>query len=108
MNCAKCDKDFKEDESLKAGGYTQQNAHFGRPFRQFGYSCPFCRFHNTIFAIPVKVPFIRSGRTYDKLDALVEKFKNDVAAFYANRRELQGQLSLYEPDDEPTKENRAS
>jgi len=107
LNCANCERDFKEDDSNRGGGFTQQNAHFGRPYRMFGFSCPWCGFHNTVFAVPVKIPFVRSGRTYDKLDVIIERFKTDIAAFYANRKELQGQLSLYEPD-EPTEENRAS
>lgn len=99
MQCANCLRDFKEDEKEK-GFYTQQNTHFMRPFRQFGYVCPACGYHNTIFHVPVKVPFIRSGRNYDKLDSIVEKFRKDVEEFYKERVKLKNQLSLYENDTE--------
>jgi rubredoxin len=86
MTCANCDHDFREySEDNREGGYTQQNYHMGRPFRQFGYSCPNCGFHNTVFSITVKVPFVRSARTYDRLDKIVEKFKDEVIDFYKTK-----------------------
>lgn len=94
MTCANCGKDFKEDPDEK-GFYTQQNTHFGRPFRESGYVCGFCGFHNTIFQIPTKVQFTRSARTFNKLDAIVDKFRAEVEAFYNDKTKHRIQLDVF-------------
>ena len=99
MECSNCLKDFKEDEKEK-GFYTQQNPHFGRPFRQFGYVCPHCGYHNTVFHIPTRVPFLRTGRTYDKLDAIIERFQKEVENFYKERNKNKLQHTLFGESDE--------
>lgn len=101
MQCARCERDFREDEKEK-GFYTQQNDHFLRPFRQSGYVCPHCGFHNMIFHVAVPVPFIRTNATYDKLDLIVEEFKTKVESFYRERSKSKNP-NLF--DDEDTQSN---
>lgn len=95
MQCAHCLKDFKEDESSK-GFYTNQNEHFMRPFRVFGYACPFCGFNNTMFQIPIEIPFIRTSLTFDKLDAIVKDFRINVEEYLKNKSKYKVQLDLYD------------
>jgi hypothetical protein len=99
MQCAHCEKDFKEDESSK-GFYTNQNEHFMRPFRVFGYACPFCGFNNTMFQIPIEIPFMRSSTTYDKLDGIVKEFRNQVEEFYKSKNKYKVQLDLYDKNEQ--------
>lgn len=95
MQCANCLKDFKEDDKVK-GFFTNQNEHFGRPYREFGIMCPFCGFHNTVISIPIKIPFVRSSRTYDRVDAMVEKFKMELEEYYKSKSKYRTQLNLYD------------
>lgn len=101
MICSNCRRDFKESE-LDKGFYTQQNNHFMREYRQFGFVCSYCGFHNTIISVPVKVPFIRSGRTYEKLDAIVAEFRAKIEEFYKERGKSSIQLSLLKDNDAKT------
>ena len=94
MLCTHCKKDFKEDENVK-GFYTNQNDHFMRPFRMFGYACPFCGFNNTMFQIPIEIPFMLSSINYDKLDLMVEEFRKQVEEFYKSKSKYKLQLDLY-------------
>lgn len=102
MVCAACKKDFKESETDR-GFYTQQNDHFMKRYRSFGFVCSYCGFHNTIISVPIEVPFIRSGRTFDKLDAIVAEFRSKVEEFYKERGRLSIQLSLLKENDTETK-----
>lgn len=100
MQCAKCHKDFKEDEKHK-GFFTQQNDHFMRPYRTFGISCPFCGFHNMIFQIPIQFPFIRTARTYESLDKLVADIKTMLEEFLKSKNKQLKNPDLFghEPED---------
>ena len=102
MVCANCGRDFKENNKEK-GFYTQQNDHFMKKYRMFGFVCAHCGFHNTILSVPVEVPFIRSGRTFDKLDSIVTEFRNNIETFFKERGKLHYQLSLLKEDESETK-----
>jgi|GEM_PF-2544768 hypothetical protein len=99
MICARCKRDFKEDENRR-GFYTNQSDHFGRPYRIFGYTCSNCGFNNTVISIPIQIPFIRESRTYDRLDSIVEDFREKVEEFYKTKSKYKIQLDLYESESD--------
>ncbi len=83
MQCAKCEHDLKENKAL-GGGYTHQNNHFMKPFRVHGYTCPHCGFHNTVFQIPINIPFIRTAKSNSTVEKIVSEFKKQIEE-HANR-----------------------
>lgn len=91
MQCPKCGRDYNNTQpGVPHGNFTKQNNHDHRPFRQFGYSCgyPDCGFHATVISVPVDVAFNQTGRTYEELDRIVIKFRNEVEEFYKKRKNI--------------------
>ncbi|MDP4176292.1 MAG: hypothetical protein Q8933_20090 [Bacteroidota bacterium] len=79
MQCPKCKRDYKDVKEDKDKGYfTQQNDHYYKPYRMFGFMCPSCGFHATVFSIPTMVPFVRSGRSHGELNRIVAEFQQRV------------------------------
>ena len=97
MQCANCKMDLNEDKNIK-GFYTQQNPHFGRAYRQSGYVCGNCGYHNTLFHIPIRIPFIRTMAEYEKLDLLVKEFSEKAIEFLKSHQKNKNQQELF---DEP-------
>lgn len=97
MQCPNCDFDFRESENKKSF-YTQQNEHFGKPYKVNGYVCGNCGFHVTMLHIPIKSSFFRTARTFNELDNIVTEFQEKVRQFYDNRKT--NQISMFSFDDE--------
>jgi len=98
MLCPNCNRDLKEN-SNKQSFYTKQNKHFGKPFRSFGFVCGHCNFHITMIQIPINSSFIRTNRTYFKLEEMVMEFQNKLKEFYDSREIEQVELFDFENEE---------
>lgn len=77
MICPNCNNDYRDNENEKSY-FTQQNVHFGKKYRTFGYQCGHCNYHATIFQIPIKIPFQRTKKALKEIDNIVTQFKNEI------------------------------
>jgi len=99
MQCPNCKYDYKKDEGERKGRVTSINDHDFRPFMDKGMICAHCGHEAKTLVIPTLVPFERSGRYDGRLESLVKEFQKQVFNLYKNRKQVPGQLDLYQEEE---------